>query len=121
MYTAPPIVPGIPLAHSKPLKLLFAKKSDKEIKLYPASTVKIVSSSFKLFNLSSFITMPLKTSSLTKMLLPFPNTLYLTLYFLISFNKLIKASTFFGEIKNLQVPPVLYVVKVLKDTSSFII
>ena len=44
MYTAPPKVPGIPLANSSPAKDFFAARLASFIRLYPAPTVTVVPS-----------------------------------------------------------------------------
>ena len=88
MYIAPPIVPGIPDANSKPLSPKLATLYESFIKLYPAPTVTKLSSIFKLLNSSNLIKIPSYYFVNIK-LEPFPIILYFISLSFRNFNNLI--------------------------------
>ena len=120
MKTAPPTLPGIPAANSKPLKPASHAASDVSIILAPASAVTVASS--WLATISSILvrikTRPEIPPSLIIKLEAFPITVKGRLLVLTVSTKIFNSSKFLGKARYCAGPPVLVNVKRLNGIFS---
>ena len=126
ILTAPPIVPGIPEANSKPVIPFCKSICARTASFTPAPTATITLSSlvfsFSISTSSNSIlaTIPLIPLFLTKMLLPLPITVICTSFFLATFIICFNSSMFFTFTNISAFPPTLKVVCLLIGSFIYI-
>ncbi|CKF48694.1 Uncharacterised protein [Streptococcus pneumoniae] len=111
IYTAPPTLPGIPLANSRPANPCRLSKVDNLIRGYPPPTLTLCFSTSKWSNPSpKRITTPSIPRSDTRRFEPRPITVHFVLYFFTNCNVFSIPATCFGTIKISAGPPIFIVV-----------